>query len=850
MANEDNLTPEPIKDNRGVVHPQSLIEEMEKSYIEYSMSVIVARALPDVRDGLKPVQRRILYSMGENGIRHNAKYRKSARVVGDVIGKYHPHGDSAVYDALARMTQDWSMRYMLIDGQGNFGSMDGDSPAAMRYTEARMAAISEELLTDIDKETVDFRPNFDGSEDEPVVLPAKVPNLLLNGQMGIAVGMATNIPPHNLGEVVDALVYMIENDEYSTDDLLDFIKGPDFPTGGIIYGKESIKHAYGSGRGGMTVRAVAEVVENKRSHQIVISEVPYTVNKASLIQKIADLVRDKKIKGISDVRDESARGNVRVVVDLKKDAYPKKILNQLYKFTDMQKKFHLNMLALVDGIQPRVLNLEAVLDEYLKHRQLMVRRRSEYELKKAKAREHVLEGLKIALDDIDAIIATIRGSESTDDARQNLIAKFKLTEIQANAILAMQLRSLAGLERQKVEEELKEVRARIKELEKILASEEEILRIIKEELLAMKDKYGDERKTTIIDHEVGSFSDEELIPNEQVVVTITKGSYIKRTTVDTYRSQGRGGKGVVGMGTKEEDVIAHMAFANSHDYILFFTNHGRVFRIKAYEVPVASRTAKGQAIANVLQLHPEEDVSALIRIPQDESTDNTFLMMATRCGVVKKTSLTQFANIRTNGMIAIKLNDDDQLQWVRVTSGDDQVLMSTAHGQGLRFHESEVRPMGRSARGVRGIRLRDGDALVGFDVVSEKDEVVVVNSSGYGKRTKVRLFAPHKRGGLGVKASAVSKKTGPIVNVVRAEAEDEIMLISSLGHIIRLKAGDISAMGRATQGVRIMRLNDDDSIVSVALIAADDEQDDGQAQGKSSAKPEASKSKSNKKATK
>ncbi len=850
MANEDNITPEPIKDNRGVVHPQSLIEEMEKSYIEYSMSVIVARALPDVRDGLKPVQRRILYSMGENGIRHNAKYRKSARVVGDVIGKYHPHGDSAVYDALARMTQDWSMRYMLIDGQGNFGSMDGDSPAAMRYTEARMAAISEELLTDIDKETVDFRPNFDGSEDEPVVLPAKVPNLLLNGQMGIAVGMATNIPPHNLGEVVDALVYMIENDEYSTDDLLDFIKGPDFPTGGIIYGKESIKHAYGSGRGGMTVRAVAEVVESKRSHQIVISEVPYTVNKASLIQKIADLVRDKKIKGISDVRDESARGNVRVVVDLKKDAYPKKILNQLYKFTDMQKKFHLNMLALVDGIQPRVLNLEAVLDEYLKHRQLMVRRRSEYELKKAKAREHVLEGLKIALDDIDAIIATIRGSESTDDARQNLINKFKLTDIQANAILAMQLRSLAGLERQKVEEELKEVRARIKELEKILASEEEILRIIKEELLAMKDKYGDERKTTIINHEVGSFSDEELIPNEQVVVTITKGSYIKRTTVDTYRSQGRGGKGVVGMGTKEEDVIAHMAFANSHDYILFFTNHGRVFRIKAYEVPVASRTAKGQAIANVLQLHPEEDVSALIRIPQDESTDSTFLMMATRSGVVKKTSLTQFANIRTNGMIAIKLNDDDQLQWVRVTSGDDQVLMSTAHGQGLRFHESEVRPMGRSARGVRGIRLRGGDALVGFDVVSEKDEVVVVNSSGYGKRTKVKLFAPHKRGGLGVKASAVSKKTGAIVNVVRAEVEDEIMLISSLGHIIRLKAGDISAMGRATQGVRIMRLNDDDSVVSVALIAADDEQGDGQARGNSSTKPETSKGMSGKEVAK
>ena len=828
MAQDDTLTPEPIKDNRGVVHPRNLIEEMEKSYIDYSMSVIVARALPDVRDGLKPVHRRILYSMGENGIRHNTKYRKSARVVGDVIGKYHPHGDSAVYDALARMAQEWSMRYLLIDGQGNFGSMDGDAPAAMRYTEARMAALAEELLADIDKETVDFRPNFDGSEEEPAVLPAKVPNLLLNGQMGIAVGMATNIPPHNLGEIVDALVYMIDNREVTTDELLDFIKGPDFPTGGIIYGKESIRHAYGSGRGGMTVRAAAEIVEHKKTHQIVISEIPYGVNKATLIQKIADLVRDKKVKGVSDVRDESSRGTVRVVVELKKDAYPKKILNQLYKHTDMQKKFHLNMLALVDGIQPQVLNLEAALREYLKHRQIVVRRRSEYELRKARDREHILEGLKIALDDIDAIIETIRGSDTTDDARQNLMSQFGLSEIQANAILAMQLRSLAGMERQKVEDELKEIKARIQELEKILASEEEILRLIKEELQDMKDKYADERKTAIIDHEVGAFSDEELIPNEQVVVTVTKGNYIKRTTVDTYRSQGRGGKGVVGMGTKEEDVIAHMVFTNSHDYVLFFTNHGRVFRIKAYEVPVASRTAKGQAIANVLQLHPEETISAIIRLPQDESMEDTYLMMATRSGVVKKTALEQFANIRTNGMNAIKLDTEDQLQWVRVTTGDSQILISTAQGQGLRFHESDVRPMGRAARGVRGIRLRGGDAVVGFDVVGEEDEVIIVNSSGYGKRTRVKLFAMHKRGGLGVKASVVNSKTGQIVNVVRAETDDELLLISRSGQIIRMPARDISAMGRATQGVRLMRMNEDDEVVSVALIAARDGTEEGE----------------------
>ncbi|MEX0919831.1 MAG: DNA gyrase subunit A [Candidatus Saccharimonadales bacterium] len=820
MAKEESIIPEETLDNRGEVHERNLVDEMEKSYLEYSMSVIVARALPDVRDGLKPVHRRILYTMGEEGLRHNVKYRKSASTVGTVMSRYHPHGDSAIYDSLARMAQSWSMRYPLVDGQGNFGSMDGDSPAAMRYTEAKMTALAEDMLADIDKDTVDFRPNFDGSNLEPSVLPAKLPNLLLNGQMGIAVGMATNIPPHNLGEVIDALVYMIDNGDVTTDELLEFIKGPDFPTGGVIYGKESIRHAYGTGRGGVTLRAVAEIIEHKKGHQILISEIPYGQNKANLIEKIAELVKDKKINGIADLRDESSRGTVRIVIDLKKDAYPNKILNQLYKFTAMQTKFHLNMLALVDGIQPKVLNLESILSEYLKHRQIVIKRRSEFELRKAQDREHVLEGLKLALDDIDEVIKTIRASQSSDTARTNLMKKFKLTEIQANAILSMQLRTLAGLERKKVEDELKEVRARIKELEKILSSKKEILKVVKEELLDVRSKYGDDRRTRIVDQELGKFSDEELIPNEQVVVTITKGNYIKRTTVDTYRSQGRGGKGVVGMGTKEEDVIAHMLFANSHDYILFFTTMGRVFRTKAYDIPVSSRTAKGQAIVNLLQLHPEEEISAIIKLPKDGTAQNTYLLMATKSGIVKKTSLELFSNIRTNGIIAIKLDKNDILQWVRVTEGNDQILISTAKGQGLRFQETDVRPMGRGARGVRGIRLREGDTVVGFDVVDDNAQVLVVHSNGYGKRTKVKLFAVHKRGGLGVKAGVISKKTGAVVNVVRVDpGKDEILLISKKGNIIRLKASEISIIGRVTQGVRIMRLNKNDNIVSVALIS-------------------------------
>lgn len=805
--------------NRGAVQLQSLEAEMEKSYLDYSMSVIVARALPDVRDGLKPVHRRILYSMNVNGVRAHAKHRKSARIVGDVMGKYHPHGDQAIYDSLARMAQDFSLRYPLIDGQGNFGSMDGDPPGAMRYTEARMTGVAEELLADIDKETVKLRPNFDGSEQEPEVLPSRVPNLLLNGQMGIAVGMATNIPPHNLGELVDALVYMIDNDNVTTDDLLQFIKGPDFPTGGIIYGRDSIRNAYGTGRGGIVVRAVAEAIEADKQHgQIIVSEMPYGVNKASLIEKIADLHKQKKIQGIADLRDESARGNVRVVIDLKKDAYPKKILNQLYKFTQMQITFHLNTLALVDGIQPRVLNLEAMLGEYLKHRQIVVRRRSEYELRKAKDRAHILVGLKIALDHIDEVIKTIRASKTTEDAQTNLIKQFKLTEIQAKAILAMQLRTLAGLERQKVEDELKEILARIAALEKLLASEQEIMRVVKDELLEVKQKHADPRRTKVVAQEQGKFSDEELIPNEQVVVTVTAGNYIKRTPLSTYRTQGRGGKGIIGMGTKEEDVIEHLVFTNTHDSILFFTNQGRVFKLKAYELPLAMRNAKGQSIANLLQVHSDEKISALINLSQ-QAKQNQYLFMATKAGIVKKTTLNKYDNIRLSGIVAIKLDADDELRWVRVSSGKDEILISTQLGQGLRFAETAVRPMGRATRGVRGIRLRSEDVVVGVDVVNPETELLVITANGFGKRTKIKHFTPHGRGGLGIKTSVVNAKTGLVIDALTVtDSGSELLLISEQGQIIRQQVKRISLIGRATQGVRIMRLNKGDSVASVALV--------------------------------
>lgn len=792
---------------------------MEDSYLRYSMSVIVARALPDVRDGLKPVHRRILYSMEKNGWRAGSKFVKSARITGDVMGKYHPHGDAAIYDSMVRMAQDWSMRYVLVDGQGNFGSMDGDPPAAQRYTEARMARVGNELLSDLDKDTVDFRDNYDGSEVEPEVLPAKLPNLLLNGQIGIAVGMATSIPPHNLTEVANATIHLIDNPEATLDDLLEHLKGPDFPTGGIIFGKDSLRAAYATGRGGIVVRGVANIEERskKGTHRIVISEVPYGLNKASLLEKIADLVKDKKIVGISDLRDESARGVVRVVVDLKKDAYPKKVLNQLYKLTPLQTSFHFNVLALVDGIQPRVLGLSDILHEYIKHRQVVVRRRTEFELKKAEARAHILEGLSIALDHIDEVIQVIRASQTTEEAQVNLIAKFKLTEIQAKAILAMQLRQLAGLERKKIEDELAELRKLIAELKAILADEKRILGIIKDELVELRDKYGDERRTKIIPQELGKFSDEELIPDEQVVVTLTSANYIKRSPEAEYKKQGRGGKGRRGMSTRDEDLIEHVVMASTHDYLLFFTNRGRVFRLKAYEVPASGLNAKGVAIVNLLQLQPEEMVSAVIRVSRNE--ENGYLFMCTTRGVVKKTAYEQYKNVRGSGLIAINLDDNDELRWIRFSNGDDEVVISTLLGQAIRFHEKDVRPMGRVSRGVRGIRLRPGDQVIGMDLVQENSSIFVISELGYGKRTKVSQFTSHARGGVGIRSAVVNTKTGKLVGVGTLNEEaNEVIIISTLGQTIRLGLKDIPELGRATQGVRIMRLNANDTVASLALV--------------------------------
>ena len=793
---------------------------MEDSFLRYSMSVIVERALPDVRDGLKPVHRRILYSMNQNGNRSNAKFVKSARIIGDVMGKYHPHGDSAIYDSMVRLAQEWSMRYMLVQGQGNFGSMDGDPPAAHRYTEARMNKHAEELLVDIEKETVEFRDNFDGELQEPVVLPAKLPNLLLNGQIGIAVGMATNIPPHNLGELVDATVELIDNPDATIDDLLKHVKGPDFPTGAVVYGGAPMKQAYQTGRGSVMIRAVADIEETKKGrHQIVVTEVPYATNKATLIEKIADLVKDKKLTSISDIRDESARGSVRVVIELKKDAYPKKVLNQLYKMTSLQTSYHFNMLALIDGIQPRVLGLQEILAEYLKHRQSVVRRRTEYELKKARERAHILEGYKIALDNIDEVIRVIRASKTSEEAERQLIKQFKLSEIQAKAILAMQLRRLTGLERQAIEDELNELLKLIARLEGILASEQEILSIIKQELLEMKEKYGDDRRSKIINHELGKFSDEELIPEEDSVILLTAENYVKRTLVSEYRRQHRGGKGKRGMTVKEEDVIYQLVPSSTHDWLFFFTNKGRVFRLKAYEVPAASLQAKGVAAVNLLQLQPEEKITSIIKHEKD-ANDDGYLFMATTKGTVKKTPLKDYANIRTNGLIAINLDDGDELRWIKRTDGKSDVIISTSAGQAVRFNETDARPMGRAARGVRGARLRPNDTVVGMDIVtSEEQELLVISEKGFGKRTTAGNFPSHKRGGVGIKSAVITAKTGPIISVQTLDPEmvDAIM-ISKNGQTIRLSLKDIKLLGRTTQGVTIMRLGEGDKIVSIGLM--------------------------------
>ncbi len=793
---------------------------MEDSFLRYSMSVIIDRALPDVRDGMKPVHRRILYTMGEQGLRPGGKFAKSARIAGEVMGKYHPHGDSSIYDSMVRLAQDWVMRYPLVNGQGNFGSMDGDPAAASRYTEARLGRAGNEMLVDLDKETVDFRDNYDGSEQEPVVLPAKLPNLLLNGQIGIAVGMATNIPPHNLGELVDATIELIDNKEATIDDLLKHVKGPDFPTGAIVYGGAPMKQAYQTGRGSVTIRAVANIEENKKGrHSIVVTEMPYAVNKATLIEKIAELVKDKKLNTISDLRDESARGKVRVVVELKKDAYPKKVLNQLFKLTALQTSFHFNMLALIDGIQPKILGLQEILNEFLKHRQVVVRRRTEFELRKAKERAHILEGYKIALDHIDEVIKTIRASKTSEEAEANLIKQFKLSEIQAKAILAMQLRRLTGLEREAIENELKELLELIAKLEAILSDEEEILKIIKVELLEMKEKYEDKRRSQIINHELGKFSDEELIPEEESVILLTTENYIKRTLVSEYRRQHRGGKGKRGMTTKEEDIIDHLVPASTHDFLLFFTNKGRVFRLKAYEVPAASLAAKGVAAVNLLQLQPEEKITSIIK-HEKNANDDGYLFMATMKGTIKKTPLKDYANIRTNGLIAIKLDEGDELKWIQKTTGEHDVIISTSAGQAIRFNEKDARPMGRAARGVRGVRLRPNDKVVGMDIVSDDNRsLLVVSQNGYGKATKVANFPSHKRGGIGIKAAVVTAKTGPIIDVRTLEENaSEVLIISTKGQTIRVGLKDIPTLGRTTQGVRIMRLGEGDGVASLGLM--------------------------------
>lgn len=811
----------PVKDG---IEQRDVESTMEQYFLRYSMSVIIDRALPDVRDGLKPVNRRILYAMNKNGWKAPHATVKSARIVGEVMGKYHPHGDSSIYDAMVNLAQPWKMRYTLVEGQGNFGSMDGDDPAASRYTEARMDKVGAELLTDIEKETVDFRDNFDGSEQEPVVLPAALPNILLNGQMGIAVGMATNIPPHNLSEVVDATIAQIENPEITLDELLKYVKGPDFPTGAEVYGGAPMRQAYATGKGSVTIRAVANIEEKKNGrYAIVITEVPYGMSKEGFIEKVRELVLNKKLDHIADARDESARGKIRVVVELKKDAFPKKILNQLYRMTNLQTTFHYNMLALVDGVQPRILGLKEILAEFIKHRQKVIRRRTEFELRKAKERAHILEGLKIALDNIDEVIKTIR--ESYDDADKRLMERFGLSEIQAAAILAMQLRRLQGLERDKIEAELKELHELIKKLEAILADENEVLRVVKEELEAIKEKYGDERKSKMINHEVGKFSEEELIPDEESVILMTTEGYLKRVSQGDFRRQGRGGKGRRGMTTKEEDVVSEIITANSHDDLLFFTNQGRTFRLKGYEVPQASLTAKGTAAVNLLNMHPDERVTSVIK--QSDNPDG-FLFMATKKGTIKKTAIKEFLNIRSNGLAAIKLDTDDELKWIQETGGENDIVITTSAGQAMRFNEKDVRSMGRAARGVRGIRLRPKDEVVGMDVIREEDQkLIVVSANGYGKVTAARAIATHARGGVGIRVAGVTEKTGPIVTVHTLDpAAKEVIMMSTKGQAIRVAMSEIPTLGRTAQGVRIMKMNAGDTVASIGVVLPDNDEEE------------------------
>ena len=848
----------------GLIKPREITEEMQESYINYAMSVIVSRALPDVRDGLKPVHRRILYTMGEMGLRHDAKFRKSATVVGETMGKLHPHGDVAIYDSLVRMAQDFSLRYPLIQGQGNFGSIDNDPAASMRYTEAKLSKIGEEMLRDIEKNTVNFVDNYDGTRKEPTVLPSPVPQLLLNGSLGIAVGMATNIPTHNLSEVCDALIYLIDNPKVDTEELFKFIQGPDFPTGGIIYDQKGIIQAYSQGKGPIVVRGKAEIMEEEKTgrQRIVITEIPFQVQKSTLIERLAHLVQEKKIEGIKDIRDESDREGLRIVIELSREAYPQKILNRLYKFTDLQKTFHLNMLALVDGIQPRVLNLVELLNYFITHRTEVVLRRTKYDLERAKERAHILEGLHKCLANIDEVIKTIKNSANREEAEKNLIKRFRLTKIQANAILETKLSALAKLERKKIEDELKELEIKVKELTEIVKSPQKIKGVVKKELKEIKDNFGDERRTKVHSREIGEIAEEDLIPQEETIITLTQGGYIKRINPKTYKIQKRGGKGILGMKTLQDDVVEHFVSSQTHDSLFFFTDSGKVFRTQVYEIPEGQRVARGRGLLNFLEISPTDKILCLRTLSKkDEEQGVKYLVMATRNGIIKKTPLEDFGNIRKSGLIAISLKKGDELKNVQKTTGEDEIVLVTKMGQSIRFKEKEARPMGRTASGTKGIRLKKGDEVVAVDIIGNikgkesklsssptelpkeakgkkktkssspfaiareqngqkaKECLAIITENGFGKRTDVKEYKVQGRGGSGIKTANINPKTGNIIaaKILTGEEED-LIVISQKGQVIRTKISQIPKLSRSAQGVRLMRLEQGDKVASATCI--------------------------------
>ena len=819
---ESSPEPGPARE-LGTVQKRDIVQEMRESYLDYAMSVIVSRALPDVRDGLKPVARRILYAMHEMGLGSAAKFRKSAAVVGEVMAKYHPHGDTAIYDSLVRMAQNFSLRYPLIKGQGNFGSIDGDAAAAMRYTEVKMSALSGELLSDIEKETVDFTPNYDGTREGPKVLPALIPQLLLNGSLGIAVGMATNIPPHNISEVLDATAHLLSRPKATTEDLMQFVKGPDFPTAGVIFSKQDLIQAYTTGRGSILTRGEAEIVEKSKGHfQILISSIPYQVNKSELISKMADLVREKKLEGVRDIRDESDKEGLQIAIDLKQDAVPEKVLNSLYKYTELERAYHFNMIALEDGIVPQVMSLKSILEHFISYRKKVVERRAKFEFKKAEERAHILEGLKKALDHIDAVIKTIKASADREEAHKNLIKKFDLTNPQASAILEMRLSTLAGLERQKIEDELKEKQKLIRELKALLKDPEKISEVIKNELADVKNKYGDERRTKIISHAAKSFSMEDLIPERETVVVVTQGGYIKRVNPEEYRSQKRGGKGIIGLETKEEDAVETFLSGNTHDDLLFFTSKGKVLQTKMYEIPEGKRVSKGKAVVNFLAIAPDEKITSVLARPKAKKGQTFSFAMVTKDGIIKKVDAKHFDDVRRSGIIAIKLQKNDSLKWVLIAESKDHIILTTKKGQAIRFKESDARQMGRAAQGVRAMRLKKGDELVGAGVISFQDKeakLLVVSENGYGKKTNVKESRPHRPGRSGIKTAKVTPKTGQLVSakVVYPELE-ELIAISKKGQVIRTRLSEISELGRATQGVRVMKVDPKDSLASVTCF--------------------------------